>query len=124
MGGGEFRPCLSGERPSFADPIAAAFDPIQPRLVVCAANDIYLFAQQDDGSLKEAVRLGIRKVNFGTYMKQRYLSAIRAGLSSKEPSPHALLGDGSETDTIVLGRKVVRDAVLERIDLLGCCGKA
>src|SRR5687768_3678083 len=34
----------------------------------------------EDGSLKKAIRLGIRKVNYGTYMKQRYLQAIRAGL--------------------------------------------
>lgn len=78
----------------------------------------------EDESLRQAVRLGIRKVNYGTYMKQHYLKAIRAGLSNGEQNPHALLGDGSETDTMVVGRKVVRDAVLERIELLGCCGKA
>jgi ketose-bisphosphate aldolase len=78
----------------------------------------------EDESLRKAIRLGIRKVNYGTYMKQRYLSAIRAGLANAEPNPHALLGDGSETDTMVVGRNVVKDAVLERIELLGCCGKA
>lgn len=78
----------------------------------------------EDESLRQAVRLGIRKVNYGTYIKQHYLKAIRAGLSNGEQNPHALLGDGSETDTMVVGRKVVRDAVLERIELLGCCGKA
>jgi ketose-bisphosphate aldolase len=78
----------------------------------------------EDDSLKKAIRIGIRKVNYGTYMKQRYLSAIRAGLSSTDNNPHSLLGGGSETDTMVVGRKVVRDAVLERIELLGCCGKA
>ena len=66
-------------------------------------------------------------MNYGTYMKQRYLKAIRASLSGgagAQENPHALLGDGGETDTMVVGRKVVRDAVLERIELLGCCGKA
>jgi fructose/tagatose bisphosphate aldolase len=77
-----------------------------------------------DGSLREAIRLGVRKVNYGTYIKQRYLSAVRAGLSSDGHNPHTLLGDCSETDTVVLGRKVVRDAVLERIELLGCCGQS
>lgn len=56
LGGGEFKPSLSGERPSFADPIASAFDPVQSRMVVCAANEVYLFAQQDDGMLKEVAR--------------------------------------------------------------------
>lgn len=78
----------------------------------------------EDASLKAAIRLGVRKVNFGTYMKQKYLSALRGALSSSEPNPHALLGGGSETDVLVVGRTVIRDAVLERIDLLGCCGRA
>lgn len=77
----------------------------------------------EDDSLKSAIRLGVRKVNYGTYIKQRYLQAIPKALS-QEINPHALLGDGSATDIIVLGRKVVSDAVLERIELLGCCGRA
>lgn len=75
-------------------------------------------------SLKGAIRRGVRKVNYGTYIKQRYLPAIRKTLASSEPNPHALVGDGSETDMMVIGRRAVRDAVLERIDLLGSCGKA
>jgi fructose/tagatose bisphosphate aldolase len=78
----------------------------------------------EDESLRAAVRLGVRKVNYGTYIKQRYLSAVRRALAREERSPHALLGDGSETDMMVVGRTAVRDAVLERIELLGCCGKA
>jgi fructose/tagatose bisphosphate aldolase len=78
----------------------------------------------EDDSLKAAIRLGVRKINYGTYMKQKYLSVIRAALPDTEPNPHALLGNGSATDLIVVGRNVVRDAVLERIGLLGCCGQA
>lgn len=78
----------------------------------------------EDDSIRAAIRLGVRKINYGTYMKQKYLSVIRQALSTDEVNPHALLGDGSETDLMVVGRKVVRDAVLERIELLGCCGKA
>jgi ketose-bisphosphate aldolase len=77
----------------------------------------------EDGSLKEAIRLGIRKVNYGTYIKQRYLPAVQRALFRDERNPHALLGDGSATDVMVVGRRVVRDAVLERIELLGCCGQ-
>jgi fructose-bisphosphate aldolase class II len=77
----------------------------------------------EDESLKAAISLGVRKVNYGTYMKQKYLAAMRESLRSEEPNPHALLGDGSSTDVVVVGRQVVRDAVLERIGLLGCCGK-
>ena len=40
------------------------------------------------------------------------------------PDPHHLLGIGGPEDVLVAGRRAVRDAVLERIGLLGCCGKA
>src|SRR5262249_34178198 len=49
LGSGEFRPSLSGDRPTFPDPLAAAADPKQPRIVVCAANDVYVLVQQPDG---------------------------------------------------------------------------
>jgi fructose/tagatose bisphosphate aldolase len=76
-----------------------------------------------DESLKEAIRLGVKKVNFGTYMKQIYLRVLRGALASSELNPHALLGGGGETDMLVVGRRATRDAVLERIELLGCCGQ-
>lgn len=50
--GGEFRPCLSGERSNFPDPVEAAVDPTQPRLAISAANDVYLYALEADGGVK------------------------------------------------------------------------
>jgi len=77
-----------------------------------------------DESLRAAIKLGIRKVNYGTYIKQRFLPVVRNALSANDHNPHALLGDGGKNDIMVIGRQVVRDAVLERIGILGCCGKA
>ncbi len=75
-------------------------------------------------SLRQVVALGVAKVNFGTYLKQRALAAWRAALAVNEPDPHHLLGDGGRRDLMVIGRQAVRDAVLERIETLGCCGRA
>ena len=75
-------------------------------------------------SLREAIALGVTKVNYGTYLKQRYMAAVRLGLTAEQNNPHELLGMGGDDDVMVAGRLAVRDAVLERIDLLGCCGKA
>lgn len=75
-------------------------------------------------SIRSALQLGVRKVNYGTYLKQRYLDAMRRALAQGITNPHALLGIGGDEDALVAGRLAVRDAVLERIDLLGCCGKA
>ncbi len=103
-------------------------------------------------SLKAAIALGVRKVNYGTYLKQRYLqrvadilSACAEGVSpsclagvppargpispdadkmSATQNPHRLLGMGGPDDIMVAGRLAVRDAVLERIEQLGCAQKA
>jgi ketose-bisphosphate aldolase len=75
-------------------------------------------------ALQAAITLGVAKVNFGTYLKARYLKAVRAALAHDDPDPHRLLGIGGPEDVLVAGRRTVREAVLERIDLLGCCGKA
>ncbi|MDG3007721.1 class II fructose-bisphosphate aldolase [Paludisphaera mucosa] len=78
----------------------------------------------DPDSLREAIALGVAKVNFGTYLKQRYLRAVRVHLDRDCDDPHRRLGMGGEDDVMVAGRRAVREAVLERIGLLGCCGQA
>jgi len=80
----------------------------------------------DSESLQRAIKLGVAKVSYGTYVKQRYLSAIAQALAGADEAanPHELLGMGEARDLLVAGRLAVRDAVLERIGLLGCCGRA
>ncbi len=78
----------------------------------------------DADALREAIALGVAKVNYGTYLKQRYLEAVRAAIGVDVPDPHRLLGLGGPEDVLVAGRRAVCDAVSERIGLLGCCGKA
>lgn len=75
-------------------------------------------------SLREAIRLGVAKVCYGTYVKQRYLKALGHELRIDEPNPHKRLGFGGDEDLLVAGRLAVKHAVLERIGDLGCCGKA
>jgi ketose-bisphosphate aldolase len=75
-------------------------------------------------SLQAAIRMGVVKVAYGTYLKQSYLAALRRTLSITDINPHKLLGMGGYEDVLVAGRYAVRDAVLERIELLGCCGRA
>ena len=75
-------------------------------------------------SVKEAIKLGVAKMTYGTYIKQRYLNAVRKALGSDCSNPHKLLAMGGKEDVMVAGRAAVKDAVLERIGLLGCCGKA
>jgi ketose-bisphosphate aldolase len=75
-------------------------------------------------SLREAIRRGVAKVNYGTYLKQRYLKAVSSTLEKGHANPHEILGLGGNRDIMLAGRIAVRDAVLERIEVLGCCGRA
>ena len=77
-----------------------------------------------NGSLAHAISMGVTKVNYGTYIKQRCLKALRLALAGDNADPHQLLGYGGDADLMVVTRRTVRDAVLERIDSLGSCGKA
>jgi hypothetical protein len=54
--GGEFRKALAGEAVDFADPVAAAADPVEGRLLVCAAGEVHLLAKQADGNYKQVAK--------------------------------------------------------------------
>ena len=75
-------------------------------------------------SLQAAIQMGVVKVNYGTYLKQWYLKAVRELVCNDDVSPHDILGIGGDYDVLVAGRLAVRDAVLDRINLLGCEGRA
>jgi ketose-bisphosphate aldolase len=77
-----------------------------------------------ENSLRQAIALGVAKVNYGTGLKQRYLAAIRRALAVDEQNPHALLGMGGPEDAMIAGRRAVREAVLERLPALGSAGRA
>lgn len=76
-------------------------------------------------SLRQGIKMGIAKVNYGTGPKLRYLEALRTGLATTEMyNPHKLLGMGERDDLLVSSRLAVKEAVLERLEVLGSIGKA
>jgi ketose-bisphosphate aldolase len=109
---------LEGRRSLDLERIAALQAAVPVPLVLHGGTGI------EDDSLREAVRLGVAKVNYGTALKQAYLSALRRALDTTEANPHQLLGMGEPGDIMMAGREAVRDAVLEKMDVLGCTGRA
>jgi ketose-bisphosphate aldolase len=109
---------VGGEQDLDLDHLAAVRDRVPVPLVLHGGTGITA------RSLREAIRLGVAKVNYGTYLKQRYLKAVRTVLAQQTSNPHEVLGLGGQRDMMVAGRLAVRDAVLERIEVLGCCGRA
>ena len=51
----------------------------------------------EESTLRDAVGLGVAKVNYGTIIKQRFLAAVRNSLNSNNENPHHLLGLGAMT---------------------------
>jgi len=75
---------------------------------------------------KEVIGLGVAKVNFGTALKQAYLSALRSGLDRyrEASNPHPFLGMGGEEDILVAGREAVKREVKALLHTFGSAGKA
>jgi ketose-bisphosphate aldolase len=77
-------------------------------------------------SAGDVIKLGVAKFNFGTVLKQAYLSAIREKLAPYcEPmNPHLFLGMGGPEDLMVGGKEAVKQKVKELIQQYGFAGKA
>ena len=109
---------VNGEQDLDLDLLAEIYERIATPLVLHGGTGI------SASSVKKAIPLGVVKVNYGTYLKQRYINAVSAAIGIETANPHEVLGLGGDRDLMVAGRVAVRDAVRERIGLLGCCGKA
>jgi len=109
---------VHGESPLNLERLSAIRRKVNVPLVLHGGTGI------DADSLRSAIQLGAVKINYGTYLKQRYLTAVRTALSRNVTNPHELLGIGGDDDVLTAGRRAVRDAVLERLPLLGCAGRA
>lgn len=78
------------------------------------------------GDLKEAIRLGVRKVNVGSAMKRAGIEAMRGSLERlpSDYNPYEAVGSGLDNDVMVACRRAVRDVVRDFMALFGSAGKA
>ena len=76
-------------------------------------------------SAGDVIKLGVAKFNFGTVLKQAYLSAIGEKLRPyHEPmNPHPFLGMGGPEDLMVAGKEAVKRKVKELIQQYGFANK-
>lgn len=89
-------------------------------LVLHGASSVKL----DD--LVEAIRLGIRKVNVGSRLKQSYFEALRLACAQVGNSynPYEIIGSGLSSDVLVAGRLALQSTVEDWMHLLGSAGQA
>ena len=76
-------------------------------------------------SAGEVIKRGVAKFNFGTALKQAYLSAIREKLSAykEHMNPHYFLGMGGDEDILVARRQAVKNKAKDLILQYGYAGK-
>jgi ketose-bisphosphate aldolase len=78
-------------------------------------------------NLKEAIRLGMCKVNIGTVMKRAYLNSIKSYFDEHEVDkldPHDVIGRGGKSDILSGAREAITDEVVKFIKIFGCENKA
>lgn len=79
----------------------------------------------DPDDLKAAIRLGVRKINVGSRLKQSFLGAMRDAASrSHSVNPYEVIGSGLESDVMVAGRLAMQAEVQRLMKLFGSSGKA
>lgn len=80
---------------------------------------------EDD--IREAIALGIVKINIGTILKRAYLDILKNYCCTRDLSrvnPHELIGLGGSADILCSARKAIADVVVGYMNLFGSVRKA
>ncbi len=77
--------------------------------------------------IKEAIKLGVCKINVGTVLKRAFINAIDSYLklnNVKEMNPHDVIGKGGKLDVLSKARSCVTEEIIRYIRMFGSEGKA
>jgi ketose-bisphosphate aldolase len=76
--------------------------------------------------VRQAVEIGIRKINVGSALKQAYFSALSEKCSecSKDSNPYEVIGSGFSNDVLVAGRLAMQQVVEDWMRTIGSAGRA
>jgi fructose/tagatose bisphosphate aldolase len=76
--------------------------------------------------LEAAIRLGVRKINVGSLLKQCYFENLRSAFAgiNRHYNPYEIIGSGLNNDTMVPARLALQKLVEDFMVLFGSAGKA
>jgi fructose/tagatose bisphosphate aldolase len=76
--------------------------------------------------IRQAVEIGIRKVNVGSALKQAFLGAMREKCRecSESSNPYEVIGSGFANDVLVAGRLAMQREVEDWMKTIGSAGRA
>ncbi len=81
--------------------------------------------EEDD--LRQAIRLGIAKINVGTVLRRAFINSLRAFLSSHDTDrldPGEVTSTGGELDMLAAARQAVTSEVVRLMEVFGCPRRA
>jgi ketose-bisphosphate aldolase len=76
--------------------------------------------------VRSAIKIGIRKINLSSKIKQAYFEAVRLSCLSisQEYNPYEVIGSGLQEDILVSGRLTMQKEVENWMTIFGSAGKA
>jgi ketose-bisphosphate aldolase len=76
--------------------------------------------------LKEAIQLGVRKINVGSVLKRSFFEAMRSACSKVGDgyNPYEVVGSGFENDVLSRGRTALQKTVEELMTFFGSASRA
>ena len=80
-----------------------------------------------DDDVKEAIAIGVTKINIGTILKRTYLDVLTDFCCNRDMTkmnPHILIGFGGPDDLVCSARKAIADVVAGYLKLYGSENKA
>jgi len=81
----------------------------------------------EPAALREAIRLGIAKINVGTALRRAFLTALGLWYREHDPAsadPNGATSSGSPDNALLAARRTVTEQVLAMMDDFGCTGMA
>jgi len=78
-----------------------------------------------ESDLKNAIRLGVRKINVGSVLKRSFFEAIRSACSrvGEGYNPYEVVGSGFEKDVLNCGRAALQRKVEDLMTIFGSAGR-
>lgn len=76
--------------------------------------------------IKDAIKLGVRKINVGSILKQTYLNSIRQACAEigNDYNPYEVVGSGLDNDVLTIGKIAMQKVVEDMMGLFNSAGKA
>ena len=104
---------------------AVVFLSAEPKEAVPVPLALHSASSIHRADLEEAARLGTRKINVGSVLKQAYFEAMRCACMKvgDDYNPYDVVGSGLDNDVLAVGRVALQKTVEDLMYSFGSAGR-